>query len=376
MAKRNFIIRLLNFLLKFASSICAFSLLLAYITPFVHPETFWPLPFFGLAYPVFLGLTFFFLIIWALLRSKWFFILLTILLLGGKLHFRMYSTSIGNEIVPEKTETLKIVSYNVRLFDIFNYYETKDPTLRNGIYDYLDKQNADVYCIQEFFHQDKNKFFPTKDTLIKLLEAPYFHDRYSHNSRARKNYGIVMFSKYPMISKGDVIFDDPENKSNNYCIFADIVKNKDTFRIYNVHLQSIKLQQDDYKVFGDKEENNMNGKKPSNVKLMIKKLKEAYPIRANQAKKVVEHIETSPYEVIVCGDFNDTPLSYVYNVFYSKYIDAFKNSSSGIGATYAGKVPAGRIDYIFHSQKLHSGNFSVQKNVYSDHRAISCEIWK
>ncbi len=109
---------------------------------------------------------------------------------------------------------------------------------------------------------------------------------------------------------------------------------------------------------------------------MIDKLRIAFPKRANQAKRVVEHMEQSPYEVIICGDFNDTPLSYCYNTFNSKYTDAFRNSASGIGVTYAGKVPAGRIDYIFHSKKLHSANFKVQKNVFSDHRSVFCEIWK
>jgi len=106
------------------------------------------------------------------------------------------------------------------------------------------------------------------------------------------------------------------------------------------------------------------------------KLRIAYPKRAEQARKVVEHMEQSPYEVVVCGDFNDTPLSYTYNTFFSHFTDAFRNASSGIGVTYAGKVPAGRIDYIFHSRDLHSGDFEIQSEVHSDHRAISCKIWK
>ncbi len=109
---------------------------------------------------------------------------------------------------------------------------------------------------------------------------------------------------------------------------------------------------------------------------MLKKLHIAYQKRAHQAQKVLEHMEESPYEVIICGDFNDTPMSYTYNLFYSKYIDAFRNSSSGLGVTYAGRVPAGRIDYIFHSKNIKTSNFQIQKEVFSDHKAISCEFWK
>jgi endonuclease/exonuclease/phosphatase family metal-dependent hydrolase len=88
------------------------------------------------------------------------------------------------------------------------------------------------------------------------------------------------------------------------------------------------------------------------------------------------HVETSPYPTIVCGDFNDTPMSYAYNQFNRSLMDAFRNCSSGIGSTYVGKVPAGRIDYIFHTNDLNSSHFVIQEEAYSDHRAISCKIFK
>jgi endonuclease/exonuclease/phosphatase family metal-dependent hydrolase len=373
MADKSRKIALFSSFMKFATIFCLIGLLLAYLCPFVHPSTFWPLPFFGLAYPVIMIFTIVFLVFWAFKKSRWFFVVLIVLFIGGKLHFRMISLPFGKEELPENTETLKLLSYNVRLFDLYNYEENKYAN-RNAIFKYLQETEADVVCFQEFYHQDKPTVFPTRDTLTGLLKTPYFHERYSHKLSGRQNFGIAMFSKYPMIARGDVIFDDPENKDNNYCIFADIVKGADTFRIYNVHLQSIKFQKDDYALFGDGKE--QAGEMKSTARLMIDKLRIAFPKRADQAKRVVEHMEQSPYEVIICGDFNDTPLSYCYNTFYSKYIDAFRNSASGIGVTYAGKVPAGRIDYIFHSKKIHSANFKVQKDVFSDHRSVYCEIWK
>lgn len=361
-------------LMKFLTVVCLLGLLLAYLCPFVHPSTFWPLPFFGLAYPVIIISTLILLVFWAFRRSRWFIVVLVVIVLGGKLHLRMVSMPFGLEKLPEEdTETLKLLSYNVRLFDLYNYEENKYEN-RNAIFKYLEAEDADVVCFQEFYQQDKPTVFPTRDTLISILKAKYFHERYSHKLAGRQNFGIAMFSKYPMIARGDVMFEDPENKDNNYCIFADIVKGKDTIRVYNVHLQSIKFQKDDYALFGDGVQ--PAGEQSSAFKIMLDKLRIAYPKRADQAKKVVEHMEQSPYDVVVCGDFNDTPLSYCYNTFYSKFTDAFRNSSSGIGVTYAGKVPAGRIDYIFHSKQLHSAGFKVQKDVFSDHRAISCEIWK
>ena len=69
-------------------------------------------------------------------------------------------------------------------------------------------------------------------------------------------------------------------------------------------------------------------------------------------------------------------MSYTYNQFNRNLIDAYRNTSFGIGSTYTGKLPAGRIDYIFHSESLGSRNFVIQEKELSDHYAISCKIFK
>lgn len=362
----------ISILFKILTVLCLTSLVLAYLAPYVQAKTLWIIPFFGLAYPIIILVTLLFLLIWAFARSKWFFVVLFFILIGGGLHFRIYSLPFG-KISETNKNSIKLLSYNVYNFGVYAAQLNKDFTSRDSIFSFLKNEKADIVCFQEFYIQDLDKNFPTKDTLFKLLDAPYYHDRMSFNRHYKNYFGIAMYSKYPMITKGHINFDDSIKTTNNFCIFADIVKDKDTFRVYNTHFQSVRFQQDDYELFGDSV---YAGVKKSNVILMLKKLKLAYLKRANQGIKVFEHMEQSPYPVILSGDFNDTPMSYIYNLFYSKYIDAFRNSSSGIGATYAGKVPAGRIDYIFHSPKLQTSKFSIQKKAFSDHKAISCEFWK
>ncbi len=363
-------------LMKILTFICLGCMLLAYLCPFVHPSDFWILPFFGLAYPVILLFTFLVLMYWIIMKSRMSFLVILVLIFGGKLHFRTVSMPFGTEENKQNDSTpvLKITSYNVRLFDLYEWSDAAKYVNRNNIFKYVHDQNSDVICFQEFYHQDRPTKFPTRDTLKGLLETPFCHEKYSHKLEGRQNFGIAMLSKYPMISRGDIVFEDPLNIDNNYCIFADIVKGKDTFRIYNVHLQSIKFKKDEYQVFSDSV--HKIKEKKSTAQLLLEKLRIAYPKRAEQARLVVEHMQQSPFPIIICGDFNDTPMSYTYNIFNGLYTDAFRNSSSGLGVTYAGKVPAGRIDYIFHSKSLHSVNFVIQKEVYSDHRAITCEIWK
>ncbi|MFN5147773.1 MAG: endonuclease/exonuclease/phosphatase family protein [Flavobacteriia bacterium] len=361
-------------LLKVLTFICLFGLLMAYLAPYVHPNTLKILPFFGLAYPVILLFTILFLIIWALAKSRMSLVILVVLLIGGKLHFRMIALGTDHENLPAEESVLNIMSYNVRLFDLYSADLENRSNNRNIMFDYIVQQNPDVVCFQEFYHQDRPTSFVTRDSLIQLLSIKDYHERYAHKLRGRQNFGVAVLSKYPVIAKGDVMFSTQGENDFNYCIFVDVVKNKDTFRIYNVHLQSIRLQQEDYSVFVDGSTKTVDER--STIRLLIDKLRIAYPKRAEQARTVMAHVETSPYPTVVCGDFNDTPMSYSYNQFNRSLIDAFRNCSYGIGSTYVGKVPAGRIDYIFHTDDLSSSHFVIQKEAYSDHRAISCKIFK
>ena len=245
---------------------------------------------------------------------------------------------------------------------------------RNRIFQFLRNENPDVVCFQEFYSQDKPTRFETMDSLFQVMGTKIYHQRSAYKRIARQNFGIAMFSKYPMIAKGDVMFETQGSQDFNYCIYADIVKDQDTFRIYDVHLQSIKLQSDYYSAQTNDPTSNLT--QESAIRLIYRKLQSAYVKRADQARRVVNHIKTSPYPTIVCGDFNDTPMSYTYNQFDRVLTDAFRNTSTGIGVTYVGKMPAGRIDYIFHSPELASNNFKIQQEVLSDHRAISCTISK
>lgn len=367
------IVRFRNWL-KAISFICVFGLLLAYLAPFVHPNTLKILPFFGLAYPIILLFTLLLLLLWGILRSRMAFIIGASLLIGGKLHFRMLAVGSEKDDAPADVSCLKVMSYNVRLFGLYSFDKEERMKNRDSIFSYIRQVNPDVACFQEFYHQDKPTSFPTRDKLMNEIGFKEYHERYAHKLRGRQNFGVAILSKYPVIAKGDIIFDTQNKNDFNYCIYIDVLKDNDTFRIYNVHLQSIKLQQEDYSVF-DKESLSKK-ESPSMIRLLIDKLRLAYPKRADQARKVSEHISTCPYPAIVCGDFNDTPLSYTYNQFSRLLNDAYRSTSFGIGSTYVGKVPAGRIDYIFYSDGLNVARFSIQKEPYSDHRAVSCSIYK
>ncbi|MFK7785648.1 MAG: endonuclease/exonuclease/phosphatase family protein [Crocinitomicaceae bacterium] len=366
------IFRLKNFLIL-GSVLSIIALLLSYLSVFVHPETIRFLPVFGLGYLIIVGIHILLLLTWIFVKSRlWLLIMFVALLVGGNLHFRSISIGWDDENAQHSQE-YKVLSYNVRLFDVYNQSPQKARENKEAIFNFLESSKADVYCFQEFYHQDGSEEYNTKDILGKRLKTPYHHARLSVSDYKKQSFGVAIFSKHKIVSQGEVSFDEVE-KTFNYCIYVDLVRKKDTVRVYNVHLQSIHFQKDDYALFN--EDNPQASNENSQAVKLLNKVLDAYPIRAQQAVKLTEHMKHSPYPIIVCGDFNDAPMSYTYNQFHSFLNDAFLNTSFGIGRTYAGKVPAGRIDYIFYDESMCSRNFVIQNEKLSDHYAISCSIFK
>ena len=359
------IIRFSNYV-RIGSIVLIISLLIAYLTPLIHPENLWLLPFFGLAYPILVAILFITIIYWLLMRKwKWVLALLVLFLIGISYFLRLFAFGEVIETPINAKTSLKILSNNVQIFDLYDENRQQKYQTRDSIFNYSIAQEPDVVCFQEFYNKDNPTDFQTIQLFKKEFKAVDYHQRFIYKPVGRQNFGVIMFSRLPVIAKGDVNFEYQDETNYNFCIYMDVVKNTDTFRIYNAHLQSFRIS----KIEDDT-------LKTEQIKGIAEKLRTAYPKRADQAMSIHEHIQNSPYPVIICGDFNDTPVSFVYNQFSSLLTDAFLNCGSGIGATYVGKLPAGRIDYIFHSSALVSIGFNIQKSYFSDHRAVSCTISK
>jgi hypothetical protein len=161
----NLLKKVLKFssLIKVLTIICLVGLILAYLAPFVHPATFKLLPFFGLAYPIILIFTLIFLVIWSLAKSKWALITLGILLLGGKLHFRMIAFGSDKDNVPTEEKVLNVMSYNVRLFDLYSSDSEDRYEKRDSIFNYIVRANPDIICFQETKAQEDQVETALKD---------------------------------------------------------------------------------------------------------------------------------------------------------------------------------------------------------------------
>lgn len=343
------------------------ALLIAYFAPYVSPANFWYIAFFGLAYPVIVIINVLFVFYWlVLLRPR--FLISLVAVLAGWTYLQGYLQVNFNDVIPDKTKTrFKFMSYNVKLFDLYNWKHSKDT--RNGMFDLLKEEAPQILCLQEFYHSDKGDF-QNLDTLLKLQNADYYHTEYTLTLRDKDHWGIATFSAYPIVGKGKITFN---TRSNNICIWTDIKIDDDTVRVYNMHLQSIHFGYADNKFLEEVTKANASEETDEieASKSILRKLKRAFVKRSEQADKVARHISQSPYPVIVCGDFNDTPSSYVYRTLKNGLEDAFVESGSGLGRTYI-NFPSFRIDYIFHSSLFKTYNFHTIKENLSDHYPISC----
>ncbi len=351
-----------NFFSKFGFTLntgAALLLLLAYLAPFVPPDFFWPLAFFGLAYPYLVLVNFIFLVIWILQPSKRLLLPLISLLLG------FYNFTNTFQFIPKTqsgNEGIMVLSFNVHGFrsDLRNKSANAPKVL-----EYFKSTGAAIICLQEASRATKGSL--SAQGIIN--EVPGI--KYFHLASAISDAGSITFSKYPIINSGEIRFAG----SSNLVLFSDLkISDHQTIRVYNCHLQSYSIDPDDYSVI-DSLGKGSNSKQINEARKITYKLKSGFKMRALQARKVADHIKQSPYPVIVCGDFNDTPVSYAYKKVRGDLKDSFVEAGWGISNTYNGILPSFRIDYILCNQKFDVKNYTRDRVYLSDHFPVRSQLF-
>jgi endonuclease/exonuclease/phosphatase family metal-dependent hydrolase len=334
------------------------ALLISYFSVYIPPDKFWVSAFFSLAFPFFVAANILFIGFWALFKPKFLFFSLVAILAGWGFVNR-YVQFIGKNT---EKEGIKVVSYNVQNFP--GKKEADQKASANNILEFLDGKNADIICLQEIVLRRKNIFNITS-VVNRLNSINHYH--YASNGAT---FGLATFTSYPIIKMGEIRY----QKSPNMAIFTDVLIGADTVRIFNVHLQSYQIDPRKYNIIDSP---GIDEKKDiKEIREIGGKLKRAFETRAGQVREIRQVIDETPYPVIICGDFNDTPVSYTYQKLRGDFKDAFVISGKGFGQTYIGKLPSYRIDNIFHSNAFESYNFKSDNFRASDHLPVTCLLIK
>lgn len=339
---------LFNIIIRTITITAMIGLLGSYTTPHVDPNLFYPSSLLGLAYPYLLIANAILFIYWILRRKKIAIAIFITLAVGYPLFSSYYG--LNAPALPDDSHDLSILTYNIRMLSAFG--ENKKQEITKQTVNYINKSNSDVICLQEF---------PRKESLFQKFPSHPYH----YNSK-----DVALISRFPIVNSGNIPFD----KSNSAaCIYCDITIGKDTIRIYTVHLESYRLGQKEQRIYKNLTSGNTENA-TQGVKTISSRLVTANRNRAKQAITIKEHALASPYPVIICGDFNDTPISYSYHTLASEMQDCFIEKGSGVGNTYIGIFPSFRIDHILHTTAFKSVYYNRGAIEYSDHYPVLANL--
>jgi len=320
------------------NSLVAFLLLVSYILPYIPPKSFATLSVLSLSVPLLILLNIIFFIYWLLRVKKQLLLSLFVLLLGWSYLSSMYRFSSSKNI--EDSSDISVMSYNVRLFNVFSWLPNK--TVKEEIIEFVYKENPDILCLQEY------------RTGTPIIIDGY----YNFNGLPVDNsikWGQAIFSKFPIVNSGSLEFPNTDNNG----IFVDIVKQKDTIRIYTLHLQSSKISTDFQ---------NLN---KENSGHLFNQISSTFREQQSQVELFLAHKSQCNFKTIVTGDFNNTAYSYIFKeIKGDDLVDTFKEAGNGFGRTYDFKFFPLRIDFILSDKAFTVNGFKTYDIKLSDHYPI------
>jgi len=306
-----------NKLLYFLNVVAVTALLFSYLSPWVSPGTTWFFSIFALIF-------------------------------GLNPISRTFQLNLGSR---SGKEDINIVSYNIRSAQLF-VGKDKDQELAS-FKKFISKDDADIYCFQEQGARAMKKF------------KHVFNDFHVSNKLGR---GTAIYSKFPLIAEGNIKLESDSHNAS----WADMIAHGDTIRLYCVHLSSNRISNTTDQL---KEEHDLGERETwSNVKYVLKKYAIHSRKRLDQIQLVIDHINKSPYPVVICGDLNDVPQSYIYSKISKGRKDSFVEAGNGLGTSYKDNLPGLRIDYVFTDPEFHIKRHKLLNKPFSDHNPIKSII--
>lgn len=274
------------------------------------------------------------LIYWLISMNLRFFLPLLTLVVNFEAVVAVFGFSAHSPVI-NSNSALTVCTYNINYFS----YESKPESVVQ-IADFARKNRIDILLLQEF---RTNPLYNMREIRGEFDFLPYVSENISHN-------GLAIFSRYPILRSRNSTFVN----SNNGTMWADILIDGDTIRVFNNHLQTTGISR--LKGFSLSDKLSAAGRN--------------YELRCKQSTFVRQMIDTTKYPLIVGGDFNDTPFSSTTRTIGAKLSDTFIEKGRGPGGTYLNNYFLTRIDYLFHDKKFKTTSYMVGKQAFSDHKPV------
>ena len=334
--------------------VLAAALLLSYLALFFNPTDFRLPMFFGLYFIPILLLNLLVLLI-ALLKYRRA-LLIPVIALIPTLFLADRFVKFGREEQAVSGKPVKVLTYNVGRYSAGGRRVTANESVSN-IRRLLAEQDADIVCLQEFAVPD------TTAMSTYLPEYPY---RAKHLFKGNRYFGNLTLSRYPIRHVESLTFPD----SRNLSLVTDIDIAGQSVRVYNCHLESYSIS------FTALVKRLFRKSHFTDEMAQVHgKMREATRRRSSQVDALLSSEAASPYPNLVCGDFNDTPISYTYHRLIQTKKDSFAEAGTGFGATYSVLWPMLRVDYILLPQEYTADRYETLRVPWSDHYPVTTLIY-
>ena len=343
------------------------ALIIAYLTRYISPEYYGALTIVGHFRHILYILVLACLMVWIIARRWKFSFAVFLVLIPGLFHvseFFNINWVRDTEVESQPKDAFTVVSYNVRGFrnddghrvvkEYADYLAVSNPFVKNH-------RAADVICLQEYALDADNLDY------IDLLITENYKNIYINDVNESENVILRTYSRYPIVASGSIA-DTGRGTSQ----WVDIVMaDKDTIRVFNNHFYTMGITEEDSedisrgKILSDRD----------NMMSIVDRVAENTSVRINHVDSLRQVISATPYRHIVCGDFNDTPGSYVYKQMTDNLNDIFTQKGSGFGYTYRPMWGWLRIDYVLYSEGLEPLNYNANNEVeLSDHLPVAAQF--
>ncbi|MEM9141661.1 MAG: endonuclease/exonuclease/phosphatase family protein [Bacteroidota bacterium] len=323
------------------NGVLALGLLLSGLDQWVNLVWFPGIHFLNLIVPLLVWANLVFFLFWAVFKRRNALLSLVVLCFAFFVVAPFFKLGSSEDVA--KTGDFSILTLNAHEFDGPRW--TGQRAYKGSIIEFVADQDADIICFQEFQYLGKNE----------LSQYPYSY--INHGSQEGEWYlWQAIYSKFPIINKGSLDFSD----SYNNVIFADVVIQRDTVRIYNMHLQSLHFR--------------LGNLKREEPQRLYQRLDRSIEVQDKQSRLIRKHMAGSTHKTIIAGDMNNTQFSHIYRKLKGEHRDTFQEKGEGLGSTYHMRFLPFRIDYIMADSRFRVVSHTNYDVILSDHKPIMASL--